>query len=312
MTNRALQLAFVLSVESAIFATGSPYFLSATNVQTILQNAADLFVVSAGMAIVLTLGGVDISVGSVEGISAIMVAKAVQSHWGALSALLGPLTGAAMGLLNGVLVAYGRIPAIIATLGTMNVWRAAIFLLIGGRWISGLPDVLGWLIQGSTFGVPVAVGIPVCVYALSWYLMRLTPLGPRIHAIGNSSLVAAYVGIPVRRISVTAYMLAGTATGVAAVLYVARYQNVEINVGSTLALEAIAACVLGGTSVLGGELNLLGTALGVLFVAVLRDGLVLLNLPSLWEQVIVGVLLIAVLSLDFLGSRLRLQHTRGA
>jgi AI-2 transport system permease protein len=298
--SRALQLLLALIVETALFARISPYFVSATNVMTILQNSADLAIVSVGMAVVLTLGGVDISVGSVEGIAAILIGKAIEAHWGVVAAVLGPVAGGALGFVNGLIVAYGRVPAIIATLGTMNTWRAAIFLLIGGRWISGLPDVLGGLISGTGLGMTL-----IAVYVLVWYVMRLSSLGPHIHAIGNNPTAAAYAGVPVRRATLFAYTFVGAATGLAAVLYVARYQNVEINVGTSTALDAIAAAVLGGTSVMGGELNLLGTAVGVAFVAVLRNGLVLMDLPALWEQVVIGILLVAVLSVDFVRQRIR-------
>ncbi len=304
-TSRALQLVLALAVETVWFATVSPYFVSTSNFMTILQNSADLAIVAVGMAVVLTLGGVDVSVGSVEGIAAILIGKAIQAHWGGFAAALGPITGATLGLANGLIVVYGRVPAIITTLGTMNIWRAAIFILIGGRWISGLPDVLGGLISGSLAGIPVLSMILIAVYALTWYVMRLSALGPHIHAIGNNPVAAAYAGVPVRRDSLFAYTLVGAATGLAAALYVARYQNIEINVGTSLALDAIAGAVLGGTSVMGGELNLLGTAVGVLFVAVLRNGLVLMDLASLWEQVVVGGLLIAVLSVDFVRQRIR-------
>lgn len=298
--SRAFQLFFALILEAALFARASPYFLSGTNFMTILGNSADLAIVSVGMAVVLTLGGVDVSVGSVEGIAAILIGKAIEAHWGVAAAVLGPAAGGLLGFVNGLIVVYGRVPAIIATLGTMNIWRAAIFLIIGGRWISGLPDVLGGFISGTGLGV-----ILLAVYLQSWYVMRLSPLGPHIHAIGNNSAAATFAGVPVRKASLFAYTFVGVAAGLAAVLYVARYQNIEINVGTSTALNAIAAAVIGGTSVMGGELNLAGTAVGVAFIAVLRNGLVLMNLPALWEQVVIGMLLVVVLSVDFVRQRLR-------
>lgn len=298
-SSRELILLAAILLVGAYFAMTSPQFLQTNNLNTILRNSVDIAVISAGMTLVIIMGGIDVSVGGILAVSAIFVGRAFQNElpWMVVAAI-GPLVGACLGFVNGFVCTRGRVPPIIATLGTMYIWLAVLFLVIGGRWISGLPGTFSPLIRGNVFGIPSVAIIIFFVYGLCWFVLRLQPFGRHIYAIGSNELAARLSGVNVTRVKITTYAFLGFLAGFAALLYVARLRNVEINIGTTIALDAIAATILGGTSIQGGEGSLLGTLLGVLFVKMIQNGLVLIGVSSLWETVIVGTLLLIVLVAD--------------
>lgn len=299
----ALLLAALL-ILVIIFSAQSEFFLSERNLTTILRNSVDLAVVCAGMTIVIILGGIDVSVGGILAVSAVLIGRAYQygmPDW--IVVPVGLAVGALLGALNGVIIARTRVPPIVATLGTMYIYIAVLFLVIGGVWISGLPGTLSFLVLGNFMGLPAGVYVIGAVYAVSWLLLRRTPWGQWVVAIGCDEAAARLVGIRVNRTKIQAYALLGLFAGLAAVLYVARLRNVEVNIGTNIALEAIAATILGGANIRGGIGSLLGALMGVLFIKMTQNGLVLIGVSSLWEQVVIGGILILVLILDALETR---------
>ena len=298
-SSRELILLAAIFLAGAYFSTLSDHFLQADNLTTILRNSVDLAIIGAGMTLVIIMGGIDVSVGGILAVSAIFIGRAFQSDLPiVLIVLTGPVVGTCLGLINGLICTRGQVPPIIATLGTMYVWLAVLFLIIGGRWIAGLPSTLAPLIRGEVLGIPSVVIIIGLVYGFCWFVLRLQPLGRHLYAIGNNELAARLSGVNVDRVKVATYAFLGCLAGFAALLYVARLRNVEINIGTTIALDAIAATILGGTNIKGGEGSLIGTLLGVLFIQMIQNGLVLTGVSSLWETVIVGTLLLLVLVLD--------------
>jgi AI-2 transport system permease protein len=294
----------LLAVLVVVFASQSEFFLSERNLTTILRNSVDLAVICAGMTIIIILGGIDVSVGGIVAVSAVLIGRAYQYDMpDGIVVIIGLSAGALLGALNGTIVAKTRVPPIVATLGTMYIFIAILFLVIGGVWISGLPNTLSFLVLGDLLGVPVGVFIIGGIYGFSWLLLRRTPWGQRVVAIGCDELTARLVGIRVDRTKIQAYALLGLFAGVAAVLYVARMRNVEVNIGTNIALEAIAATILGGASIRGGVGSLIGALLGVFFIKMTQNGLVLIGVSSLWEMVVIGGLLIAVLILDAVETR---------
>jgi ribose transport system permease protein/AI-2 transport system permease protein len=293
-----------LVVLCAIFASQSEFFLTERNLTTILRNSVDLAVICAGMTIVIILGGIDVSVGGIVAVSAVLIGRAYQMgmpDWVVVP--IGLAAGAALGALNGAIISKTRVPPIVATLGTMYIFIAVLFLVIGGVWISGLPNTLSFLVLGEFLGLPAGVYVIAAIYLLSWVLLRCTPWGQRVVAIGCDEVAARLVGIRVDRTKIQAYALLGLFAGVAAVLYVARLRNVEVNIGTNIALEAIAATILGGANIRGGTGSLLGALMGVLFIKMTQNGLVLIGVSSLWETVVIGGLLIVVLVLDAVETR---------
>lgn len=302
--SRELALVVAILLVGAIFTLVSPHFLSVNNLVQTLRAGLELAIVSAGMTVVIIMGGIDVSVGGILAVSAIVIGKAYQSGLPAYAvAPLGLLTGTMLGAWNGFLTAKLKVPPIIATLGSMYVFSAIMFLVIGGAWISGLPATLSPLVNGTVGFVPASAIVIAAVYAIAWVLLRKLPYGNHVYAIGCNEQSARLVGINVDRTKIVTYAFLGFLAGLAALLYVARLRNVEINIGTTIALEAIAATILGGTNIRGGVGSLLGTLLGVVFIRIMQNGLVLTGVSSLWETVIIGSLLILVLTVDALRNR---------
>ena len=293
-----------LALLCVVFASQSEFFLSERNFTTILRNSVDLAVICAGMTIVIILGGIDVSVGGIVAVSAVLIGRAYQlgmPDWVVVP--VGLAAGALLGALNGAIISKSRVPPIVATLGTMYIYIAVLFLVIGGVWISGLPNTLSFLVLGDAFGVPSGVFVIGAVYVFSWLPLRWTPWGQRVVAIGCDEVAARLNGIRVDRTKIQAYALLGVFAGIAAILYVARLRNVEVNIGTNIALEAIAATILGGANIRGGVGSLIGTLMGVVFIKMTQNGLVLIGVSSLWETVVIGALLIIVLILDSLETR---------
>jgi AI-2 transport system permease protein len=301
---RELLLVVLLLLSGTAFAAYSDAFLSARNLTTILRNSVDLAVVAAGMTVVLVLGGIDVSVGGILAVAAICIGRTWQAGWQEPAVVaVGLIVGALLGAMNGAVIAYTRTPPIIATLGAMYVFIATLFLVIGGTWISGLPNTLSFLIRGAPLGIPAGAWIVAAIYGLCWLSLRWTPWGRHVVAVGCDERAARLAGVRVERVKIGAYALLGLLAGVAAVLYVARLRNIEVNIGTNVALEAIAATVLGGASIRGGVGSLLGALLGVLFIKVMQNGLVLVGVSSLWETVVIGGLLLAALASDAMAAR---------
>ncbi len=306
--SRAVPREFVLLVAilavGTLFAVQSEFFLTERNLVTVLRNSVDLAVICAGMTLVIIMGGIDVSVGGILGVSAIFIGRAYKA--GLPDEVVVPIgVGVAtiLGTLNGVIVAKARVPPIIATLGSMYVFIAVLFLVIGGTWIHGLPNTLSFLIRGELLGVPAGVFIIGSVYGFCWILLRRRAWGRHLCAVGCDEASARLAGINVDRVKIQTYALIGLLAGIAAVLYVARLRNVEVNIGTNIALEAIAATILGGADIRGGVGSLMGALMGVIFIKMVQNGLVLIGVSSLWETVVIGGLLIIVLVLDALETR---------
>lgn len=217
--------------------------------------------------------------------------------------------GLAIGTFNGLLVTKGRVTAIIATLGMLAVWRSVLFGLWGGSDLFSTP-LSPLLAGGSILGIPaVSVVILVC-FAVLWYVSRYRRFGRHVYAIGNDPEGARLNGVPVTRTIIMAYALLGLMVGIAAMIYMARTGVVQASSGTGLELSAIAAVVVGGTSITGGRGSLLSTLGGVFFIAVLQNGVVLTGVPPLWTGVLVGSFILAAVTIDLLGARLAQRRAR--
>jgi AI-2 transport system permease protein len=302
---RELTLLTACVLVAVAASAASPYFATVDNLSTVLRNSVELMIVGLGMTLLLAMGGIDVSIGLALGLSALAVGMLVRAGYGPLLPILaGPVVGALLGLLTGAVVVLGGIPAIVGTLGLLGVYRAAIFLLLGGRWLSGLPPTLTNILSSYFLGVPVAAIVIAAIYLVTWSALRQTPYGPHLLAIGNDEEKARLSGVAVRRVRIATFVVSGLLAGVAAVFYLSTYRNVATTIGGNIALEAIAAAVLGGTNVMGGSCSLLGTALGVILIRLLQNVMVLVGVPSLWQTVVTGALLLAVLSGEALRGRL--------
>ena len=277
----------------------TPHFLTVSNLLNVAEQAAIIAVVAVGMTFVIITGGIDLSVGSVLAFAGVVMASAL--HAGApvplaLAVALG--TGLFCGLLNGALITVGRLPPFIATLGMMSVARGTALMFTEGRPVSGFSGSFRSLATGEIAGVPTSVVIMVGVYVVAHVALTRTKLGRYTYAIGGNEEAALLSGVNVRAYKAAVYGISGMLSGLAAVLLTARLNSAQPIAGMMYELDAIAATVIGGTSLLGGEGTVVGTLIGALIMAVLRNGLNLLGVPSFIQQVVIGSVIIAAVLVD--------------
>jgi fructose transport system permease protein len=296
-----------LLMASIFFAVMSPRFLSGPNFSLILQQVMVVGVLAIGQTLVIITTGIDLSNGMVMALSGVLIASfAAQKGLNPfLAILIGLIVAMAFGLLNGGLVTGIGLPAFIVTLGTMNI-AYALTRIYTTSTISNLPKELTFL--GDTFnvgGTAIANGtvLMLVLYAITWFLMKYTPAGRSVYAVGDNIEAARLAGINTRRVLLGVYALAGLAYGIAAVLQVARTGVGDPQAGQTSNLDSITAVVLGGTSLFGGRGSIVGTLIGALIVGVFRNGLQLLGVESTYQVLITGVLVIAAVSVDQLTHR---------
>lgn len=296
---RQLAIITAIIVMIAVFSILSPYFLTLRNFNRILSNLPILGFATIGMSLVMMSGGIDISAEAVLGVVAIVIGQTMIAGWpGWFAALLGPLVGGMLGLLNGLVISYGNVLPIVATLGAMYVWRAAIFLIVGGEWISGIPHTFDVISKTNFLGLPTPFYLFLIFIIAFSLIFRKTSFGWHLLAVGDDEESAKLAGVNTTRITLIVYVLMGILVGIAAFLYVGRYRSVEMTVATGLSLEAIAATVIGGTSILGGKGTIFGCLLGVFFVRLIQNGLVLMRVPSIWDNLALGILIVIALSFD--------------
>jgi ribose transport system permease protein len=283
----------------------SPYFLTVPNLLNVLLQASINLVVAVGMTFVITSAGIDLSVGSIVALAGVIMALLMKNHIGGLPvAVLGALVvGLAVGSSNGLLITRLRLPPFIVTLGTMSIVRGLALIVSDGKPVYGLPQAeLHW-ISGYVGPVPIPVIIAIVVAIIAHFVLRNTIIGEYTVAIGGNEEAARLSGINVRNYKVLIYAISGLMCGVAAIILTSRLSAAEPIAGVNYELDAIAATVMGGTSLMGGQGTIFGTVIGALLMSVLRNGLNLQNVPSFYQQVAIGVVIILAVSLDVLRKR---------
>lgn len=294
----------LLIFEVLVFSLLTDTFLSGGNIANVLLNSVDLALIAGGLTLVIILGGIDVSTGPALGVVAWVVGTLTVAGAPALVTVAAAvLLGAVMGLINGLLVSALNVTAIIATLGTAAIWQTALFGLWGGADVFA-PPVSPSFSSQRLLGVPTVALFVLVVYAVLWYVSRYRAFGRHAFAVGNDAEGARLSGVSVRRVTLAAYVLVGAMVGLAAVVYMARVGVVQASSGADLSLAAIAAVVVGGTSITGGRGSVIGTLVGVLFIAVLQNGVVLVGVPPLWNGVLVGAFILLAVAIDVLSERL--------
>jgi ribose/xylose/arabinose/galactoside ABC-type transport system permease subunit len=284
----------------------TPHFLTFGNLINVAQQTVINAVIAVGLTFVIISRGIDLSVGSILAFSGVCLAHALQAGWPWPLALLAAIgVGVGCGLINGALISYGRIPPFIATLGMMSVARGAALLASDGRPISGFGDSFRWLSTGEIARLPVPIFVMLGVYALAHFTLKRTKFGRYTYAIGGNEEAAKLSGVPVSRYTVAIYAVGGGLAGLAAVLLTARLNSAQPIAGLNYELDAIAATVIGGTSLMGGQGSVVGTLVGALIMGVLRNGLNLLGVSSFIQQVVIGAVIIIAVLLDTLLRRRR-------
>ncbi len=277
----------------------TPHFLTLSNLSNVAQQTAINAIIAAGMTFVIISAGIDLSVGSIVALAGVVLGSLLSPNMPLPVALAAALVaGSACGLCNGVLIAFGRLPPFIATLGMMSVARGLALLYAHGRPISDFSERFRFIATGKCLGIPMPVLIMAVVYLLGYFLLTRTKLGRYSYAIGGNEQATRLSGVNVRFYKTLVYGLSGLLSGLAAILLTARLNSAQPIAGIMYELDAIAATVIGGTSLMGGEGKIAGTLVGALIISVLRNGLNLLDVSSYVQQTVIGSVIILAVFLD--------------
>lgn len=279
-------------------------FLTAGNAVNVLRQTSLLFLMATGLTLVVLTGGLDLSVGANVGLSACLAAIALKATGSPFAGIIvGLCTGLAVGLANGLLVTYLRMPAFIATYGMLWFLQGVTFTVMAGETVHGFPSSFRIIGSGFLFGVPVPVFIMLAFLALGTLLTRYTTLGQQIYAIGANREAARLSGIPVRSRIILAYVLSGGTAGLASLVFLARLNSAEGDIGEPLTLPAIAAVLIGGTSLFGGVGTVFGTLMGALVLTLVLNGMNLLSIQTNWQPLVTGVIIIVAVFIDTVARR---------
>ena len=297
-----LALVVLCLVASAL----SDRFFSPININNVLMQGAVMTVITIGMTYVIICGGFDLSVGSVVALSGCVAAMAMLEAGIVAGVAAGVAVGALVGLINGLVVTRLDVNPFIATLGTMVLFRGVTFLITGGRPIvgeEGLPEpFLDFAIE-RLFGIPYLVWLPVVLFGVFHWLLHRTAYGIRVFATGGNTEAAYLAGVAVGRVRASAYVWCGALAGLAGVMLASRLQSGQPTAGAFYELTAIAAVILGGAALFGGEGRLYKSIIGVFIMVVLANALNLANVHSYWQQVAVGLVIVAAAAADRLRRR---------
>jgi rhamnose transport system permease protein len=306
---RELGIVVALLLLIAVTAALEPRFVESDSLRNLALNASIFAILAAGQTLVIITRNVDLSVGSVLGLSAYFAGDLLSGHEGRSLVVvfaLGIALGAGCGLLNGVLVTWGRVPALVVTLGTLYVFRGLAFLWTDGRQVNAetLPDAFLNLGSDSLLGVPILVVIAIVVVLAVGQWLRDFRAGRELYAIGSNPDGARLAGVRSERRVLAAFVLAGALAGLGGVLFTARFGTVDATAGTGYELTVIAAAVVGGVAIFGGTGSVYGAALGALLLGTITSSLIVLRVEAFWQQAAIGALLLLAIAFDrFVGLR---------
>jgi len=295
--------AVVLALAFLLRAT-TPYFLTSSNISAVAIGFATDAIIAIGMTIVLIGGGFDLSVGSVLALAGVVVARLLHSGVNMWLAMLGALAvGAIVGAINGLIITKVKVNALITTLGMMGIASSTTLVISGGYPVSRLPASFLFIGQGFIAGIPVAVVIMAVLVLVGDVLLRRARWLRLVYYVGGNEQAAALSGIAVDRVRMASYILSGVLASFGGIIATSRLSAAFPLAGAGTEMRVISACVIGGCSLAGGEGSILGALLGVLLMAFINNGLVLLNVSIYWQGIVSGVILIAAVAFDMLSKR---------
>jgi rhamnose transport system permease protein len=288
----------------AVFGTLEPRFFRSENLSAILSSVGILMVVGAGQTLVIVTRNIDLSVGSSLGMAAMVMGMVARENpsfpiFGLI--VIAMMVGGLCGLLNGLLVSYGKIPSIIATLGTLAIIRGAVFVVSDNVQIdpNDVPKGIIALSTTSPIGIPWLLIFAFLSIFLVWYISSKTLLGKRIYAVGSNPEGAISRGLSFNKITILVFVFVGVLAGLGGVLYTARYATINpADVGRGLEFDVISAVVIGGTNIFGGSGTALGTALGCILIGILSNGLTVVGVSPFWKACATGFLILAAVAID--------------
>jgi len=277
----------------------STEFLTADNMANLARQVAVFGIIAVGQLLVILTAGIDLSVGSVLGLTGCIAAELLVHGTGIVPAILIAMAaGAAIGVFNGSLVAYGKLPPFIVTLGMLGIARGAVLVLTDASTVQPLPDAFGNIANGDFLGLPNLLWMFIVVVVVASFVLRRTVFGRYVYAVGSNPESARLAGVPVTRVLVAVYAISGLLAAVGGVLFTSRLNAGVPTAGTGYELNAIAACVIGGASLFGAKGGAFGAAAGALIVGVLNNGGNLLAINSFYLQIIIGALILAAVAFD--------------
>ncbi|NWG17637.1 MAG: ABC transporter permease [Chloroflexi bacterium] len=281
------------------FSTQSPVFLTEANLINILQQSAINACIALGMTLVIISGGIDLSVGPTAATAAVFTATLMFTGTPVLPAVaVGFLIGVACGLINGLLIAKAKLQPFIVTLGTLSLYRSIALIYTGGNPILSVPPDFRAFFNGRMGNLPVPVIIVGVVAVIAWILLRRTPLGEYMLAVGGNEEAARISGVPVALTKISAYVISGFLASLAALILVGRLGAAEPILGNLWELDAIAAAAIGGASLMGGKGSIIGTLLGAIILGAMRNGLTLMNVQAFYQLLATGLIIILAMLVD--------------
>lgn len=287
-----------------IFSILTDKFLTPNNLREIALQSSINAIIAIGMTLVIIIAGIDLSVGSVVGLTGMLTASLLPTNLG-LGMVVGLLLGVVCGLANGLLIAKLRLPAFIVTLGALSIYRGAALIYTNGQPIYGIDKTFRAIFAGKVAEIPTPVLLALIVAAVIYLVMRYTTLGEQIVAVGGNEEAARLSGINVDRVKITVYAISGLLSTLAGYVLIGRIGAAEPIGGTGYELDAIGAAVIGGASLLGGEGSVVGTLIGAVMLGGLRNGLTLLNVQSYWQFVATGAVVILAVVADHVTRRRR-------
>jgi rhamnose transport system permease protein len=309
---REVGILLALALLVVVVAIQEPRFLRPSNIEEILLSVSILAIVAAGQTLVVLTRNIDLSVGSIVGFTAFVCADAIKGSPGTsvlVIVLFGVLIGAGFGVINGLLVTVGRVPAIVVTLGTLYIFRGFDFIIAEGKQVNAadVPEAYLNLATGRVLGIPSLILVALVVVLIASYGLRRWRSGRQLYAIGSNPEAARLAGVPSGRLIFVAFVGSGALCGLAGVLWGARFGTVDARAGTGLELAVVAAVVVGGVNIFGGSGTAYGAALGAILLGTIENALSILKLNPFWLQAIQGAVIIAAVTIDALITR-RLQR----
>lgn len=288
-----------LVIMCVILAFSSPYFLTADNLLTVALDTSITAILALGQVYVIISAGIDLSVGSILALSGVISAQLLLAHWPTPLALLaGILIGGLLGFVNGLVITKGKLPPFIVTLGMMGIARGLSLVLTNGLPVSGLPQSFTNLGNGRILNIPVPVIFLIFASIIAGLILSKTVFGRYVYSIGSNEEAAHLSGININFHKLMIYVMCGLFSGLAGVLMTARLVSAQPSAGTGYELNAIAAAVIGGASLIGGVGSVGGTIIGAFIMGVLQNGLNLLNVSPFWQEIAIGVVIILAVYLD--------------
>lgn len=276
-------------------------FISPSNLSNLLRQVSINALISFGMTFVILTGGIDLSVGSILALSSALLASMITSGMNPeMAVIVAAVIGLGLGAVNGIIVAYGKVAPFIATLATMTIYRGATLVYTNGNPISGLSDdpIFMGLGQGDIAGVPVPAILMLIAFLMLLFILNKTPLGRQTYAVGGNEKVSFIAGIKINRVKIVSYAITGLLCALAGAVLTSRLNSAQPTAGMGYELDAIAAVVLGGTSLSGGKGRITGTLIGALIIGTLNNGLNILNVSSFYQQVVKGIVILLAVLMD--------------